>query len=654
MNAMRNDISASQLHGLLNTPATRFAGTVSVDGNLPASAVRFSGKIKHQPDSKPNPLSRLIAKFTIKLPKFITWIMKQLNRFGLFKKDVTTADKTVEELLAQARPEKVEYAKFERPSTKIAKAKHKLTKDDPLVKKYGKGEYMHILETSGINWDETKIARDAIQNFYDGQGQTLDDTEIEVKKQGDKHRIKISASATYDPDKLLGVGGTGKRGSQEEIDTNTGGFGAGAKDVALCLLRDHGAEKVIHRSGEWQLEYYLADPGPEHTKDRGVRGLHAKLTLLDKPVEGNELEFTTNNSDLADKIKNGKSLYYHSGNPDFQNPTYENETGGFKLIAEDQEAHFYHAGQRREVGFHQGWKAIPGLHIWTNKKLLEEPSRDRGSYSEYQVEAALKEIISGMSAEETGQAIQVMMEDWFVQDGGNSMVGSMFGLGSGNEAASNREMLLEKLCEHLGSLTGKGKQNMPFELPKGLFTIGGMADESVVAELKERGYIPVKRAFGHLGVMSMNSLVQQLNINNEGLSSTEPTAQDKARIDLLKNQVIRNIYDQLGNISTFRMAEFERALAYEWQLSDGDTASRYRDPVLSADRVNHVMNAKTEWLREDDFTDALIQLVFNSDLFLYTDDDKQKTVNWLLNNQDKVAEWKKAWTEAQSQTVATA
>ncbi len=654
MSTIQSDLLNQQLQRAFRQSPVCFAGTISPDAQPLASVPRFAGSYAEKPQT--SFINRLVARVMTLLPRLLTQLRKLLGQLGLFQVKITQADKTMEELLAQPLPTKVDYPAFKRPSTGVRKARHTLTPQHPLLQRYGKGEYLHILESTALSWSQTKITRDALQNFYDGQGQTLDDTRIEVSSErGGKYRVKVSASATYDPDKLLGVGATGKRDSAADAETNTGGFGAGAKDVALCLLRDHGVEKVIHRSGEWQLEYYLQKPGDEHVLDgdRGLRGLHAKLTLLDKPIQGNEFEFVTTEGSLADKFRHGRGLFYHAGNPDFQNPTYENELGGFKLIGEDEEAHFYHAGQRREVsGFNRGWRAMDGIHIWTNKKLLSEESRDRLGFQEYQVLDCLEQIIGKMSAKEAGQAIELMKKDWFVQDAGTGLLDMFNRVGAGSRVTENRQKLLTLLCQRLGSLTRKGTKDMPFQLPPGLFTVGGMADPQALEDLKERGYIPVSAALQHLGVISMGQLVQQLNVDNVGVAIVSQTAQDKARIDLLKKQVIRKFYDLLA-LPVYRASEFEQAINYDWSINDGKK-SEYNDPVLYADPVNHVMNVKSAWLREADFIKALTELVFNSDLFGYREDEKKMIARWLLDHPSEVAAWGKLWQDAGNRVSTSA
>ena len=55
-----------------------------------------------------------------------------------------------------------------------------------------------------VNWSEQKIARDIMQNFYDGHGNTLDGVRLAIKKLPDgQYNIKVSGLAEFDYENLL-------------------------------------------------------------------------------------------------------------------------------------------------------------------------------------------------------------------------------------------------------------------------------------------------------------------------------------------------------------------------------------------------------------------------------------------------------------------
>ncbi len=442
--------------------------------------------------------------------------------------------------------DKISYESFKRPSTGISKASQTFTADHPVMQGHKDWTYLHILEDYGIQWSRFKVTRDAMQNFYDGQGQTLDGVKVDVQPQDQgQHKVKINASANYDVDKLLALGGTGKKGEESAA----GGFGEGAKMMALVLLRDYGVKTVTFRSCEWQAEFKLDHPGKAHATKENVRGLMVKLTPLEKPIEGNELEFTTSDESLAETFKGGEKLFYNPKNPIFQHPTYENESGGFKLLEGSKApGRVYEAGQLRAFGTEGNYDAIPGLAIWSNKKMLDLFDRDRTAIQKYDAERILKTVVGQMSLEETKQGILSLRKLWFHQkQKPEDLVQSK--RNDANEAAN---MLLQAFCEHY-----KGLANLkPDFLSDGLVAVssaslaggggllgglmGGEEESDPLNKLYEAGYIPVHPALEYLGVPSGDSLLASELASKKKLQEdkvtrlTDLTPRQQRQLDVLK------------------------------------------------------------------------------------------------------------------------
>lgn len=90
--------------------------------------------------------------------------------------------------------------------------------DDAFVKNInieGLGETINtdfkIAYGERIKWSEEKIARDIVQNFYDGHGNTLDGVKFLIEKTPEnKYKIRISGRAMFNPENLRYIGSGNK------------------------------------------------------------------------------------------------------------------------------------------------------------------------------------------------------------------------------------------------------------------------------------------------------------------------------------------------------------------------------------------------------------------------------------------------------------
>lgn len=266
-------------------------------------------------------------------------------------------------------------------------------------KQLEQGQYLGILESYRVQWNMEKASRDILQNFFDADGGTLDNTHLKIIEEGmdeKQQTVKIAGNGEYDFRKLLHIGGTSKAGHK----LTAGGFGEGSKILALVLLRDHDFSAVKFGSGDWTIEYYLHD-APEGSYDIPAKGLYAKLTKGNKQP-GNFIELKTASKENAIAIEQAKALFYSSENPDFQDPTMavEHPPGGFgfKFLGVDEwgrvnKGHLYDAGQRRHYNKDsKGWDTVGGVNLWTKHKVFGG-DRDRGAVESQKVE---KEVIQPM------------------------------------------------------------------------------------------------------------------------------------------------------------------------------------------------------------------------------------------------------------------
>ena len=170
-------------------------------------------------------------------------------------------------------------------------------------------------------WSKEKVARDCMQNFYDGNGYTLEGTRVNAKKNADgSYTVRIEGKGIYDHAYLTRTGG----GTKSTDPKAAGGFGEGSRIIAGYLLAN-GVESVKFASADWKLEFTNPDRGVENAR------MCRTLTKNEVPVDGNYVEFNTKDVDFVRCLMDAKDYFYHPNNPDFQNLDIENEFFGFKV-----------------------------------------------------------------------------------------------------------------------------------------------------------------------------------------------------------------------------------------------------------------------------------------------------------------------------------
>ncbi|MBQ4124270.1 hypothetical protein IJD44_11210 [bacterium] len=261
-------------------------------------------------------------------------------------------------------------------------------------------------------WNNDKIARDLMQNFYDGHGQTLDGVKFDVEPTPDgKYRVKIQGKSTYSPDKAILLGESSKKND----DKAAGNYGEGLKMVVLKLLREKGADEVNIASDNWNVNWKFEDSG----FDKKV--LSYQLDEIPQ-INGNYIEFNTDNVDFIKSIINSFDKFYHYNNPSFKCPDFENNIVGINLKDEKEKGKFYIAGQAFELdGDYDG---LNGMDIYIKKKppishdgnFIFDPSRDRTSLTRDNLEALGAWVMSkdNMPKEEAVKLLHAVEEYWDV------------------------------------------------------------------------------------------------------------------------------------------------------------------------------------------------------------------------------------------------
>jgi hypothetical protein len=382
----------------------------------------------------------------------------------------------------------------------VLKILRKNLEKESFEKKAERGLYLGILENYDVSWNLEKAARDAWQNFFDANGQTLDGVKIEAaetkaeKEEENSARLKITGEQDYDWRELVHIGATTKK----ESVTSAGGFGEGAKILALVLLRDHGAKEVKFSSRDWEINYYL-DKVPEETYYKEVRGLFVKKRK--RPAEkGSAFEVTFVGEDAEKNLKvfeSAQDFFYSSKNPDFQGPSFDNKkTGGFKILPPNDKGyprrnkgHLYIAGQRMHFEIKDTWDTVEDLNIWTYEKIVPK-DRDRGMVTRDEMrEKIIPFIADSMSVADAKKSVydfeHLWVKDWW-----------------GFEVSYR---LLERIVDNLEKAGEKLKFEKEYLASDIIF-----GDQWIVDVLRNEGYKICPRFMSKIGMIKVSEQFKEL------------------------------------------------------------------------------------------------------------------------------------------------
>lgn len=222
-----------------------------------------------------------------------------------------------------------------------------------------------------VQWNNDKIVRDILQNFFDGHGQTLDGVQFKFSPSGNgKYIIRIQGKSTYTADKAIYIGESTKR---ENIKA-AGNYGEGLKMSVLKILKDGGSENVKIASDNWRVTYSL---GKSDISDKRV--LVYSLDNVDK-FDGNYLEFETTDRSLLETFRKSINRFYNAGNEHFKCPDIENNIIAIKNLPPNEKGGIYIAGQRFE--YDDNYDSLGNVAFMLKQKPpidVLDPSRDRTS-----------------------------------------------------------------------------------------------------------------------------------------------------------------------------------------------------------------------------------------------------------------------------------
>lgn len=392
-----------------------------------------------------------------------------------------------------------------------------------------------------LQWSNFKIARDLLQNYYDGHGHTLEGVNIEVNKTADgKYKIKISGESSWDYSHLDQMGSSTKH---DPLDA--GGYGEGTRAVAVSLLSKADITNVKYASGDWAMTYGRS------SDDLKSAYMTQTLSKNSEKVKGSTVEFETENADIAHKLLEAKDYFNHPHNPDFKNLDFENEFFGFKLKDDGAEGNLYLI-QRYETN----GEANNGLQGATivfktqpNHPTLVEKSGgeqfelgtgvDRAQIPSYDVNRILSRYIKTMTDEELTQAISSMERFW-------------------GESGTKKDRLNDMYVPFVKEANRRGlgidfKDSHYVYLDKPSISSYDMA--------KNMGYKIANKSMKDVGMQSFNA-------KDESKLPHQPTEEQSKEIRLLEEGV--RIIQECTDLSTKDLLNSDEVNKPTYMFSEGD------------------------------------------------------------------------------------
>ena len=384
-----------------------------------------------------------------------------------------------------------------------------------------------------INWSEFKIARDIMQNFYDGNGHTLEGVDIKIDREPDgSYRVRISGDGQYDYSHLESIGDSTKDGDFD----NAGAFGEGTRIVAVNLLSHLDTPYVKYACGDWEMNFGRS------SDDIQTADMTQTLHKNSSPVKGNYIEFKTENEKLIQEIINSKDFFYHPENPDFQNLLFENEFFGIKVLENKEKQGSFYLVQKYET--ENPDQDMKGISIVLKKgdkdpeikkaqghntvvRSSVETGRDRVSISNSQARELGRTYGMTMSEQELVHTISALRNFYTLP------VGSLLGRNLDNEKLINSTEI-NFIC---GLVSAAASKHIQIDLKDlKMVTVSDFDlkyKEQEVSDLLKRGYQFVPESFKDIGIPNVSLAYK----NEHRIKSLEPTKIEHQKLQLINEAI---------------------------------------------------------------------------------------------------------------------
>lgn len=402
---------------------------------------------------------------------------------------------------------------YKLPTSAEMQITHMQSKDFKPVK----NQLTNITESyaDSVQWNNDKIARDVMQNFYDGHGQTLDGIQMTFEPVANgKYKVRIKGDSTYTVDKAVYIGESTKRDNAKAA----GNYGEGLKMSVLKLLKDCGADEVKIGSDNWKLTYNL-QKGDLSDK----RVLAYSLDKVDK-FNGNYIEFETSDKNLLETFRKTINRFYHSNNTHFRCPDFENDLIGIKLLKPGEKGGLYIAGQRFE--FNNDFDGLNDIVVFIKEKPpvdILDPSRDRTSLNSNQLEKIAEWLAreSRMPQEDKAKLLKALEPYWDKKSFSDD---------------SPVDAFLTRFLLYAG---GDFKGDLHIKFPSN-YVAYSQSSNDVVRELRKNGYRVCKDYFSKLGMQTIHDLMGDARTHEIVI----PDANQTKKILILK-EALNNLSNSL-------------------------------------------------------------------------------------------------------------
>ncbi|MCQ2957830.1 MAG: hypothetical protein MJ180_02885, partial [Candidatus Gastranaerophilales bacterium] len=383
-------------------------------------------------------------------------------------------------------------------------------------------------------WSIETVARDIFQNFYDGQGGTLDGVKIEVKVVDGKYRIKITGDSEYSYSYMKNIAASTKTGDEKQA----GGFGEGAKMAAKTLLSRGFIDRISFASGEWKMEF-----AKEEGVERKDMHMTRKLTENANKLNGNSVEFETGDEAFVKAILKAKDYFRHSDNPDFKDFDFENDKFGFKVLTSDANGNLYY-GQRyamKDNGELEG--TLRGIRIVFKEEV---PSADKVAYgiandcdrkglTSNELRIISEIFANSMTDEELVSSIQ-RLERFWIQD-----YDSFRGTLKSNEGPGTDFVF--------GLINAATRRGIKFDTKDVKIAIKDYkVSDKEISELRREGYQFAELELSYIGFKTASDIIAERNKTKE-IKMTDIEKQKLALLQELLPKAKLKLVDKIKNES---------------------------------------------------------------------------------------------------------
>lgn len=377
-------------------------------------------------------------------------------------------------------------------------------------------QYLKTLTSSvttawGVKWDETYIARDLLQNFFDANRECLKD--VIVKSHGTT--VEISAPRQFSQERLFYLG-------SEKTSDDVGQYGEGFKAAAVCLLRDFHVTPIA-RSGYEIVCLRISEDAVEGT---AMKPIVYDFFRSDQEVEGTILYLIGCRPQLAEAVSQGMNHFYHEDNPLIGELLWSNGRNDEFAIHESRttEGHvFYRNLKRGEVNGIPIVLVINKEYQTIEKKIGKD--RDRNSFGPEMMDMFFNHFARhGFKYDYLDQGKRIVLEKskecWPQGHGFLSEIAKH--IGSWRYPNAHLKDVFE---DKYYSRCGRGNSPWDLEISK------------VENQWKSEGKIPLPQYFHKFGVLNADHYLRELN--NKAIEESKekqshpPTPEESKSIQVL-------------------------------------------------------------------------------------------------------------------------